>query len=119
MKRTLLMTALFLGFTAAGFTQNILTLDADGDALTNPGTIKVTDENGHTFEAVVDNPHVTVFPGETVIIYENGLVKMENGPAIAKTIGGLIKKKVRKGLIVAVSSADVNGQLVYTNDGDQ
>ena len=79
MKKTLIIAAVILGFSASGFSQsetrNSNTLSSIGSAaFTNSNIIE--ESTGKQFEIIIENENVTVVPGETVIIYTEGTDKV-------------------------------------------
>lgn len=77
MKNTLLATALFLGFSVTGFSQ---TTDVTGEIFLDDGR-----------EMIIENPNVTVVPGEELIIHSNGtdrsIVVNKSGQVIGEIRG--------------------------------
>jgi len=65
MKSTLLIAALFLGFSTTGFSQTI-------DGSTETRALLVDKSTGQQVEMIIENPNVTVVPGEIITILNNG-----------------------------------------------
>ncbi|MBL4716723.1 MAG: hypothetical protein JKX95_08815 [Bacteroidia bacterium] len=84
MKRTLLIAALFLGFSVAGYSQFVTT-----DNIT--GGIIVDETTGEQMEMIIENPNVTVVPGESLRLTTNGtdntIVVKNNGEIVCRMNG--------------------------------
>lgn len=78
MKNTIIAVALFLGLSVAGYSQ---TVDVTGT---------ITLEDGR--EMIIENPNVTVVPGESVYVHSNGtdqlIIVKGNGEYVGR-IGGI------------------------------
>jgi len=101
MKRTLIITALFLGFSVVGFSQateevseatvlNATYFGGSGNE-TIAGKIVVQDRTtGNLNEVVIENPNVIVVPSETVIIKTHETSKIIVVKASGESIGSYV-----------------------------
>jgi len=85
MKRTFLITALFLGFSVVGFSQPSETFYAVKSDFYGKGQIKVVDETGKEGILVIKNSAVTIIPGEAITIHIDGAAVNARGVYIGHT----------------------------------
>jgi len=102
MKRTLLIAALFLGFSASTFAKDALvvgskvkeSISTEEQQVSELDRFTVLDQTTGEFkELIVENPYVTVNPGETITISTD-----DAGNEIAIKVTGEFIGKVQKTL---------------------
>jgi len=90
MRKLIVAAALFLGFSAIGFSQargKIISID--GEKITG---VVSTSHNGHfgdglhLWSSLIKNPNVTLTIGETVFIHPNGAIVKGNNEFIGQVV---------------------------------